>query len=68
MSFAEILEAVDNLPLNQQIMIVSTLKSRIIEKKRENLLKESQKAQQDYINGEIFEETADEFINRLSKK
>lgn len=66
MSFAEILEAVDVLPLEQQIRFAETLKRRIIEKKREKLLDESRRSIYDFKQGNYIEETADSLINRLS--
>ena len=66
MSFAEILEAVDELPLEQQIRFAETLKRRIIEKKREKLYEDSLKSIHDFKHGKYIEENADSLINRLS--
>ncbi len=66
MSFAEILEAVDSLPLEKQIKFVDVIKKRIIEKKREIIYKKSKIALEEYSNNLLSEDTADALINRLS--
>ena len=67
MSFSEILDAVDVLPLEQQIRVVDTLKRRIIDRKRERLYEESLVSADEFKQDKYIEETADSLINRLSE-
>ena len=66
MSYADIIEAVDNMPLNKQIQFVELIKKKIIDKKREIILKESKIALQDYYDKQLIEESAESMISRLS--
>ncbi len=66
MSYAEIIEAVDNMPLNKQIQFMELIKRKIIDKKRTIILNESKIALESYYNHDLIEETADTLISRLS--
>lgn len=66
MQYNMILENVEGLPLNMQIQLVATLKSRIIEKKRELIINSANASLVEYQNGKLKEETAEEMIARLS--
>ncbi|MDT3738152.1 MAG: hypothetical protein RO257_01485 [Candidatus Kapabacteria bacterium] len=66
MLYNNILENVENLPLNMQIRLVATVKSRIIENKRELIKHSALVAKEDYQKGILKEESADELITRLS--
>jgi hypothetical protein len=66
MQYNMILENVDNLPLKMQIRLVDVIKKRIIEKKRELILKSAETSLNEYNSGNLSEETADELIQRLS--
>lgn len=66
MQYNMILENVDNLPLKMQIRLVDVIKKRIIEKKRELILKSAESSLNEYNSGKLNEETADELIQRLS--
>ena len=66
MSYADIIEAVDNMPLNKQIQFVELIKRKIIDKKRAIILNESKIALDSYFDNQLTEETADSLISRLS--
>ena len=66
MQYNHILESVDNLPLKQQIRLVEIIRQRIINRKRETILMNSEAALKEYSSGELKEEAASEFIQRLS--
>lgn len=66
MLFNNILETIDELPLNQQIQIYEILKQRIIQKRRNNIQENAELAIRDYQEGYLVEESADELISRLS--
>ena len=66
MLYNNILETIDELPLNQQIQIFEILKQRIIQKKRSKIQENAELAIKDYQEGYLVEETAEELISRLS--
>ncbi len=66
MQYNHILESVDNLPIKQQIRLVEIIRQRIINKKRETILMNSETALKEFTAGELKEESASEFIQRLS--
>lgn len=50
--FGEVLEAIDKLPLEEQEMLIDVLRRRIIERRREELAKDIQEAQQEFQAGQ----------------
>jgi|APMed6443717190_1056831.scaffolds.fasta_scaffold68181_2 hypothetical protein len=66
MLYNNILETIDELPLNQQIQIFEILKQRIIQKKRNKIQENAGLAKRDYQEGYLVEETAEELISRLA--
>ncbi len=61
-----ILENVDNLPLKIQIQLVDVIKKRIIQKKRELILKSAESPIEEYNSGLLNEESAEDLIALLS--
>lgn len=64
MQYNHILESVDNLPIKQQIRLVEIIRQRIINRKRETILMNSETAHKEFTAGELKEESAGEFIQR----
>lgn len=66
MNYNHILDSVEELPIKQQIQLVEIIKKRIIEKKRENILKNFQDSILEFDSSQLEEESASEFINRIN--
>ena len=66
MQYNHILESVDNLPIKQQIRLVEIIRQRIINRKRDTILMNSEAALKEFTAGELKVESASEFIQRLS--
>ena len=67
MQINSILENIEKLPLNQQINLVKIIQNRIIQKKRDNILKNSDNAEKEYEQGLLKEESAEDLTNKLSE-
>jgi len=61
-SFAEVLEAADRLPLDDQEALAEVLRRRIVEHRREELAAEVQQAQQEFEQGHCRPSSADELM------
>jgi hypothetical protein len=64
-SFAEVLEAADHLPLEDQEALVDVLQRRIIERRRGEILKEIHKAHKEYQEGRTRPATAADILAEI---
>jgi hypothetical protein len=65
MPFGEVLEAVDKLSLEEQEALVGVLHRRLIERRREELAKDVQQAQQEFEAGQCRPGTAAELMKEI---
>ena len=64
-SFGEVLDAVDQLPLEEQEMLVEVLHRRVIEHRREHLADEIRQAQQELREGHCSPATPAELMKEI---
>ncbi len=64
-TFAEVLEAADELPLADQESLVEILHRHIIERRREELVREALEARQEYEEGGCRPVAADELMAEI---
>ena len=63
--FSDVLEAVDQLSLEDQQSVVEILRSRIIEKRRDDLVAEVEEAEAEYQAGKAVPRTARQLIDEI---
>ncbi len=66
MSFAEILEAVDTLPIEEKIELSELIQKKLIEEKRTILANEIKDANRELIETKIKHQTIEEIMNDLT--
>lgn len=64
-SFADVLEAADELPLDDQESLAEILRRRVIERRREQLAHEVQQARKEYQQGRCRPVTTDELMDEI---
>lgn len=64
-SFAEVLEAADRLPLDDQEMLADVLHRRIVAQRRHRLVAEVREAQEEYGKGEARPASPDEIMAEI---
>jgi hypothetical protein len=64
-SFAEVLEAADELPLDDQENLAEILHRRVIERRRGELAREALEARQEYEQGNCRPVTADDLMSEI---
>jgi hypothetical protein len=67
MTFSQILDNVDELPIPQQESLIDIIKKRIIEHRRSEIALDAKIAINDYEKGNLKPETSNELIERLHK-
>ncbi len=65
MTFGDVLETVDRLPLEEQEELIEILHRRVIERRREELAKEIQEAQREFRAGRARPATPDEIMSEI---
>lgn len=65
LSFNDVLEAADQLTLDEQESLVDILRRRLAEKRRNELLQEIQAARKEFQESQVQVATADEIFNEL---
>lgn len=65
MRFAELLDAVDELPVEEQAELVEIVRRRLIEHRRDELAQEIQEARRDLQAGRCHPETPDEILRDI---
>jgi predicted AAA+ superfamily ATPase len=65
MRFAELLDAVDELPPEDQAELVEIVRRRLVERGREELAKEVQQARSDFHAGRCAPRTAEETLRDI---
>ena len=65
LAFGEILEVVDTLPLEEQETLIEVMRRRVIERRREELAREVQDAQQEFQAGHCRPVTPDELVAEI---
>lgn len=65
MRFAELLDAVDDLPLEDQAELVEIVRRRLVERGREELAKEVQQARSDFQAGRCAPRSPEEILRDL---
>jgi hypothetical protein len=64
-SFAEVLEAADELPLDDQESLAEILHRRVIERRRGELAREALQARQEFEQGNFRPVTADDLMSEI---
>jgi len=65
MSFAEVLEAADKLSSEEQETLIDVLRRRIIEHRREDLVRDIKDAQREFQGGRCRPITSDEIMKEI---
>ena len=65
MTFGDVLETVDRLPLEEQEELIEILRRRVIERRREELAKEIQEARKEFRAGQTRPATPDELMSEI---
>ena len=65
MRFAEVLDAADQLSLDEQADLVDVLNRRIVERRRDQLAEEIQQARREYAAGQCKPATPDQIFKDL---
>jgi len=65
MSYAELLDAVDELTIEEQVDIAELIKRRAIEKRRDALLKDIEESTLEFNSGKLHPQTVDEIMKDL---
>jgi len=65
LSFQDLIDAVESLPLDDQSMLVEIINKRIIEKRRAELVAEVKEAQEAFSRGEVRRGTVKDLIKDL---
>lgn len=63
--FGEILEAADELPVEDQETLIAILKNRLRERRRAELLKDIQEAEKEFQEGKCRPVTPDELMREI---
>jgi hypothetical protein len=63
--FGEILEAADDLPIEDQESLIDILKNRLRERRRAELLKDIQEAEKEFKEGKCRPVTPDELMREI---
>ncbi|HSJ57749.1 MAG TPA: hypothetical protein VLC95_11250 [Anaerolineae bacterium] len=66
-SFADVLEAADQLPLDDQEMLADVLHRRVVAQRRRRLVAEVREAQEEYEAGRTREVTPEEIMAEISE-
>jgi hypothetical protein len=66
-SFAEVLEAADQLPLDDQEILADVLHRRVVEERRKRLVGEVREAREEYEKGQARPTSPDELMAELLK-
>ncbi len=64
-SFGEVVEAADKLSLEEQETLVDILHRRMIEQRRDELVKDIQEAQREFNNGQCEPASPDELMKEI---
>ncbi len=65
LSFQDLIEAVESLPLDDQSMLVDIINKRIIEKRRSELVAEVKEAREAFLRGEVKRGTVEDLVKDL---
>jgi hypothetical protein len=65
MRFAEVLDAADQLSLDEQTTLVDVLNRRLVERRRDRLAEEIQQARREYAEGQCQPATPDQILKDL---
>ena len=65
LSFQDLIDAVESLPLDDQSMLVKIINKRIMEKRRAELVAEVKEAQEAFARGEVRRGTVKDLIKDL---
>ena len=65
LAFGEVLEAADELPLEEQETLIEVIRRRVIERRREELAREIQDAQKEFQAGQCRPTTPDELMTEI---
>jgi hypothetical protein len=64
-TFAEAVEAIEELSLDDQEALLELLKRRLLERRREALVQRVREAEQEYRDGKARSMTVDEFMREI---
>ena len=64
-TFAEILEAADQLPLEDQENLIDILQKRLRDGRRANLIKDVQEAQKEFVEGKCQPVTPEQLMEEI---
>ena len=66
-SFQEVIESVEELPPDDQMLLVDIIRQRLIEVRRRNLVAEVAEARQAYQTGDVYRGSVDDLVKELSR-
>ncbi|MBC8333344.1 MAG: hypothetical protein H8E28_15290 [Anaerolineae bacterium] len=66
-SFQEVIESVEELPPDDQMLLVDIIRQRLIEVRRRNLVAEVAEARQAYQTGDAYRGSVDDLVKELSR-
>jgi hypothetical protein len=66
MQFNQILDMIDNLSVDEQEDLISIVRHRQIERRREEIANNIDRARQEYQQGKVFRGTVDDIIAELN--
>lgn len=66
-TFDEVLDMIDSLPLEQRESLIEIVRNRLIEERRDRLAKSIKKARKEYERGDASRGTVDDLMDELSK-
>jgi hypothetical protein len=66
MQFNQILDMIDNLSVDEQEDLISIVRHRQIERRREEIANNIDQARQEYQQGKVFRGTVDDIIAELN--
>lgn len=67
MSFAEILEAVDQMDISEREMLIDIIRKRIIEQKRKRVISDVRQSRKDYANDKVQRGSSADVMKALRK-
>jgi hypothetical protein len=66
MSFAEIIDDIDSMPLESQEILLDIVNKRLTEKKRQNFIEDTLKSENEYKGGNFLEGNSDNLFKTLN--
>ena len=65
MRFAEVLEAADHLPIDEQVELIEVLRRRIVEQRRAEIAQDVREAREDFAAGRCQPATPEDILKEI---